>query len=720
MTVVDRPTAPPGLPADRARGTVRLAGWSARHPWRALAGWVLLVVLAVLAGSAVGTRQLTDADSAVGLSAPADRALEAADFADPVTESLLLQSRSGPLDADAAAAAAADLQRRLAVPEVARTAEPVTSADGSTVLVQVELALPDDASDAAASAALEPVLAAAAAVREDHPDLRVEQVGEVSFDQGLAEVYDEDFLRAELLSIPLTLVILLLSFGALLAAAVPVLLALCAVATAVGLAALASQLVPMSDTISSVILLVGLAVGVDYSLFYVRRAREERAAGRGALDALDVAARTSGRAVVVSGVTVAVAMSGMFLSGQAIFSSFAVGTILVVTVAVLGSVTALPAVLAVLGPWIDRPRVPLVWRLQARSAASPRLWPALLRPVLRRPLAALVLSATALVALAAPALGMRTALPSDEDLPRSIPVVQAYDRLVDAFPGEGPVHVVVTWDDEPLDRGLVAAASAELGGDGATYAQDGRTARFSVPVGVPAEDPRARESLEQLRADVPGVLPGVVSAVTGSIAGSQDFSDAIGARLPLVIGFVLALTLVVLVVAFRSLAVALTAVVLNLLSVGAAYGLLVVVFQGTWAQELLGFRSNGAIVSWLPLFLFVILFGLSMDYHVFVVSRIREAALRGLPVRQAVADGITSSAGVVTSAALVMVAVFGVFATLTPLDFKQMGVGLAAAILIDATVVRAVLLPSAMVLLGERNWWLPRWLQWLPASPSHG
>jgi len=719
VTVVDLPAAPPRPPADTAGGTARVAGWSARHPWRALTGWVLLVALAVLVGSSVGTRQLTDADSAVGLSAPADRALEAADFAEPVTESVLLQSRSGPLDATSFAAAAADLRRLLAVPEVARTGEPVTSADGTTVLVQVELDLPEDPSDAAAAAALERVADAVATVRDEHPDLRVEQVGELSFDAGLSQLYDDDFLRAELLSIPLTLVILLLSFGALLAAAVPVLLALCAVATAVGLAALASQLVPVSETMSSVILLVGLAVGVDYALFYVRRAREERAAGRPALDALDVAARTSGRAVVVSGVTVAVAMSGMFLSGQAIFSSFAVGTILVVTVAVLGSVTALPAVLALLGPWIDRPRVPLIWRLQARSDASPRLWPALLRPVLRHPLAALVLSATALGALAAPALGMRTALPSDEDLPRSIPVVQAYDRLVAAFPGEGPVHVVAAWDDAPLDRGLVSAAAGELGGDDVTYARDGRTARFSVPVGVPVEDPRARASLERLRADVPGALPGVDSAVTGSVAGSLDFSDEIGARLPAVIGFVLALTLVVLVVAFRSLAVALTAIVLNLLSVGAAYGLLVLVFQGTWAQDLLGFRSNGAIVSWLPLFLFVILFGLSMDYHVFVVSRIREAALRGLPVRDAVTHGITSSAGVVTSAALVMVAVFGVFATLTPLDFKQMGVGLAAAILIDATVVRAVLLPSTMVLLGERNWWLPRWLRWLPAPSVH-
>ena len=532
MTVLDRPTAPPRPPAAAARGTARVAGWSARHPWRALAGWVLLVAVAVAAGSAVGTRQLTDADMAVGLSAPADRALEAADFAEPVTESVLLQARSGPLDPAAAAAAAADLRRLLAVPEVARTGEPVTSDDGSTVLVQVDLALPEEPSDSAADAALDALVAAVAAVRDDHPDLRVEQVGELSFDAGLSELYDDDFLRAELLSIPLTLVILLLSFGALLAAAVPVLLALCAVATAVGLAALASQLVPMSDTISSVILLVGLAVGVDYSLFYVRRAREERAAGRAPLDALDVAARTSGRAVVVSGVTVVVAMSGMFLSGQAIFSSFAVGTILVVAVAVLGSVTALPAVLALLGPWIDRPRVPLVWRLQARSAASPRLWPALLRPVLRHPLAALVLSATALGALAAPALGMRTALPSDEDLPRSVPVVQAYDRLVAAFPGEGPVHVVAAWDDEPLDRGLLTAAAADLGGGEVAFARDGRTARFDVPVGVAAEDPRARASLDGLRADVPARCPAwaAPSPARSPAARTSATRSALGCR----------------------------------------------------------------------------------------------------------------------------------------------------------------------------------------------
>ena len=707
---------PPGARAPRRGATVRLAGWSARSPWRAVAAWVLLVVVSLTAGSAVGTRELTDADQAVGASAGADRRLAGADFDEPVTESVLVPARRGPLDGPATQAAVADLRARLALAEVAAVAEPVRSADGTTLLVQVELAVPDDPElvDDAAEAAVRPVLAATAAVQAAHPDVRVEQVGDASFGVGLGQVYDDDFRRAELLSIPLTLLILLVSFGALLAAGVPVLLALSAVAAAIGLSSLVSHLVPLTETVNSVVLLVGLAVGVDYSLFYVRRAREERAAGHSPLDALDLAARTSGRAVVVSGVTVVVSMSGMFLAGQAQFSAFAVGTILVVAVAVLGSVTVLPAVLALLGRWIDRPRVPLVHRLQPAPGAPARLWPALLRPVLRRPGVALVVSAVGLAALAAPALGMRTALPSEQDLPRSVPVVQAYDRLVAAFPGEGPVHVVAAWSDAPLDVGAVTAAAQRLGGDEVELAADGRTARFAVPVGLPTEDPRARASLEQLRAEVPVALPGLATGVTGAVAGSTDFSDAMSDRLPYVIGFVLLLTLLVLLVAFRSLAIALTATALNLLSVGAAYGLLVLVFQGTWAEDLLGFRSTGAIVSWLPLFLFVILFGLSMDYHVFVVSRVREAYRRGLPVREAVAEGVTASAGVVTSAALVMVAAFSVFATLTPLDFKQMGVGLAAAILLDATVVRAVLLPSAMAVLGERNWWLPRALQWLP------
>lgn len=723
------PSRPPGR-----RPLLAVARWSATHRWTVLVAWLLLVAGALVAGSAAGTRSLSDADTAVGRSAPAERALARADLSRQPVESVLIRSREGgPADGAVAAVAEQVRARTAALPGVAGVASLQRSADGRSLLVQVTLRTSGGDATAVADEAdrlVRPVLAATSAVQAAHPDVLVEQAGSASLGVGLDEVYGDDFSRAELLSVPLTLLVLLLSFGALVAAGVPVLLGLTAVAGALGLSSLASHVVPSTDSTASVVLLVGLAVGVDYSLFYVRREREERAAGRGALDAIETAARTSGRAVLVSGATVAVAMSGMFLAGNALFSSFAVGTILVVAVAVLGSLTVLPAVLALLGNGLDRFRLPLTGRRRTRTRGG--LWPRVLRPVLARPAVALALSVAALVALAAPLLVMRTSLPGVDDLPRSVPVVRAYQDLAATFPTSGASHTVAVWSDRPLDRPAVERAVTELAARAAAtgqvvadptgaevaYSTDGRVAEVDLPLGYSAEDPRATRSLALLRDRlVPatvGALPGVRAGVTGETAGTQDFNAVLRERLPVVIGFVLALTVVVLLLAFRSLALALTAVGLNLLSVGAAYGLLVLVFQHTWAEGLLGFTSTGAVVAWLPLFLFVILFGLSMDYHVFVVSRVREAARRGLPVREAVAEGITRSAGVVTSAALVMVAVFAVFGTLTAIEFKQLGVGLAAAVLLDATLVRGVLLPSAMAVLGERNWWLPRWLQWLP------
>ncbi len=567
----------------------------------------------------------------------------------------------------------------------------------------------------------------------DHPDLRIDQVGGSTMSAALDQVYEDDFAKAEFVSIPVTMIILLVVFGALIAAGVPILLALSSVGAAVGLSAFASYLVPTNDLLSSVVLLVGMAVGVDYSLFYIRRDREERAKGDSVDHAIAVTAATSGRAVVVSGLTVMVAMAGMFLAGFSIFSAFAMGTILVVAVAVLGSVTVLPALLSILGRWVDRPRIPLLWRLQRRSGGS-RLWPALLRPVLRRPGIAMAVGIASLAALAVPALGMTLSNPGLDDMPSSIPQVETYQRISDAYPSEGTSHTVAVWsqDGTALETAAIDAAVAQLAErtdtdpyfavDGAApeveYAESGDVARLSVPVSATVDDPQGRGSLEALREIVPetlGSVPGAEAGVTGEIAWDVDFRDVIWDRLPLVIGFVLLLTVVVLVISFRSLTIALTAAALNLLSVAAAYGLLVLVFQNSWAEGLLDFSSNGAVVTWLPLFLFVILFGLSMDYHVFVVSRINEGRQQGMSTREAIAHGITSSAGVVTSAALVMVAVFSIFATLSALEFKQMGVGLAAAILIDATIVRAVLLPAAMSLLGERNWWLPRPLSRLPA-----
>ncbi|RJK93508.1 MMPL family transporter [Vallicoccus soli] len=719
-----------------------VARWSARHRWTALLLWVAFVAAAVVAGSAVPGRQLEGADGAVGASAPADRALEDAAFGDLPTEQVLVTPRGGGAVDPASPDVAALAGRLRAVEGVARVDGPVPAQDGSAVLLTVGLG--DGRGDAAEQVeAAEPVSAALAqalaGAAERAPDLRLQQVGDVTLGAAVDRVYEDDLRQAEVLSLPVSLAILVVAFGALLAAGVPLLLALSAVGAAMGLSTLASYLVPSTDVTASVILLVGMAVGVDYSLFYVRREREERDRGASDRDALETAAATSGRAVVVSGVTVVVAMAGMLLAGEATFASLAVGTILVVAVSVIGSVTVLPALLALLGRRVDRPRVPLLWRLQRRSAngGAGRLWPAVLRPVLARPALALALGVASLLALAAPALGMRLSSPGLDDLPRSIPELRVLDDVRAAFPAEGDAHTVAVWsrDGAALDRAAVDAAVAGLqervagddrfapGGLAAEYDEGGDVARVDVPLPYRADDPRADATLELLREDVVpatlGAVDGAEAAVTGSTAWNVDFRTLLDERMPYVVGFVLLLTVLVLVLSFRSLTVALTAAALNLLSVAAAYGVVVLVFQGEWAEGLLGFESNGAVVTWLPLFLFVILFGLSMDYHVFVVSRIREGVRAGLGTREAVAHGITRSAGVVTSAAAVMVAVFAIFASLTALDFKQLGVGLAAAILIDATVVRAVLLPSAMALLGERNWWLPRPLHRLP-DLGHG
>ncbi|MGH8840106.1 MAG: MMPL family transporter [Jiangellaceae bacterium] len=732
------PSAPPE--PTRPRGPiVAVATWSARHRWTALLLWIAFVAAAIVGGGMVGSKEIDDGEETIGASAAADRALLDAEFGELASESVLVQNAGGgQLDASAADTALAELNTALTgLAGVAAVGEPVPSADGTSQLVEVSLVEgtgTDEEKDQAAADAARDVKEVVTDLAAAHPDLRVEQVGDSTIGDALDQMYEDDFARAEFLSVPVTLAILLVVFGALIAAGVPILLALSSVGAALGLSSFASYLVPTNDILPSVVLLVGMAVGVDYSLFYIRRDREERGKGDSVEHAISVVAATSGRAVVVSGITVAVAMSGMFLSGFSIFSAFAMGTILVVSVAVLGSVTVLPALLSILGRWVDRPRIPLLWRLARRGGGS-RFWPAVLRPVLRRPVAALTLGVAALAALALPALGMTLSNPGIDDMPDSIPEIQTYERIADAYPSEGTAHTVAVWshDGSALDAPAVDAAVAELAArtdaDTAYFATDGvvpevefseggAVARFSVPAASTADDPQGRGSLEELRSLVPetvGEVPGVDTGVTGEIAWDIDFRDVLSERLPLVIGFVLLLTVIVLVLAFHSLAIALTAAALNLLSVAAAYGLLVLVFQNTWAEGLLDFTSNGAIITWLPLFLFVILFGLSMDYHVFVVSRIREGHRAGLSTRDAIAEGITRSAGVVTSAALVMVAVFSIFATLSPLDFKQMGVGLAAAILIDATLVRAVLLPAAMSLLGERNWWTPRWLRRLPA-----
>ncbi len=708
----------------RRMTTVRVARWSATHPWRAIGAWVLFVAVCVWAGGQAGTREVTDEDTMKGEVLHAQQIVNAGHFDDPEVENVLVTARSGSLDGARAAAVAAEVTQRMrALPGVAKVDPVVPAPKGSALLVPVTLR--DD--PGSGPDRVQPLLDATAAVQANHPELRVEEVGGASLSKALDDALGGDFKKAERYSIPVSLAILLLAFGALIAAGIPVLLAMSAVFAALGLSALTSHLIPSSDVTSSMVLLIGLAVGVDYSLFYVRREREERARGRTHLDAVEIAAATSGHAVVVSGLAVMVSMAGMYLIDDKGFSSIATGCILVVAVAVIGSLTVLPALLAKLGRWVDRPRIPFVWRLTARSAGRPRFWSAVLRPALRRPAVTLVVSVAALGALAAPAFGMTLRLPSEADLPRSIPIMQSYDRMTAAFPSTGATHLVAV-QAPAAELPRVRAALADLyrrtaGDDRFAHdrmpemrtSRDGRVTTMEVGVTATSTSPVAYDTLAELRSTlVPatlGTVPGADYAVGGWIAADKDFNDDMQGSLLPVVAFVLALTSLVLLLTFRSVVVALTAIALNLLSVAAAYGVLVLVFQHHWAEGLLGFHSNGAVVAWLPLILFVILFGLSMDYHVFVVSRIREAALRGEPIRDAVARGITTSAGTVTSAAAVMVAVFSIFATLSTLDTKQVGVGLAAAILVDATIIRAVVLPAAMALLGNANWWAPRFLR---------
>jgi len=434
--------------------------------------------------------------------------------------------------------------------------------------------------------------------------------------------------------------------------------------------------------------------------------------------------------VIVSGTTVAIAMAGMFVVGLAIFNGIASGTIAVIACAVAGSVTVLPAVLELLGTKIDRGRIPFLPHLRTESADS-RFWPAVVDRVLRRPVLSCGLSAALLVALAIPALGMHVSKPSDEALAsRSEPALATLAKIRSDFPSAAaPAVVVVVGSGEATQRAAAARASRRLqalaaasgiahGPFTVSGSSDGRAASIELPLTGAGDNNASRRAITTLRDElIPhtlGRIPGLETAVTGQVAEDVDFTSQMKHGVGYVILFVLALAFVLLLVAFRSIVVPLKAIVLNLLSVGAAYGVLVLVFQHTWAQPLLGFTSDGAIISWLPLFLFVILFGLSMDYHVFILSRVREAVDGGMRTDDAVRYGITITAGVVTSAALVMVGVFSLFGTLSSLEIKQAGVGLAAAVLLDATVVRAVLLPSSMKLLGEWNWYLPRALRWLP------
>ncbi|MYW03749.1 MMPL family transporter [Streptomyces sp. SID3343] len=709
--------------------TVRVARWSATHPWRAIGMWIAFIAVCLVLGGMAGTEKTKNKDFEFGESGRANEIIRTYGMIAPAEENVLVTAKSGTLDKPAADKAAADVAARMrALKEVDAVGAPVEAKDGSGLLVPITMkGDPEQAKDH-----IDPLLNATKAAQRANPDLRVEQIGDASMNVALNDQVGKDLGKAEMFSLPVTLIILMVAFGAMIAAAVPVLLAITAVVGSVGLFGLASHVFPDAGTVSSVIMMMGMAVGVDYSLFYVKREREERAKGRGKIDAIEIAAATSGHAVVVSAVAVIVSMAGMYLADDAIFAGLATGGIIVVAVAMVGSLTVLPALLAKLGNKIDRPRIPLLWRLTAREDREPRVWKALLKPALHHPVITLVVAVLALGALALPAFDMKLQNTSADDFPREMSIMQTYDRMTAAFPDKNSASNIVVL--APADKKNESKAALEQAiartrqsplfvheTPQIEQSQDGRAFKVDVTTPHRSSSDEAKAALKELRTvilpETVGKVPGAESAVAGPTADNKDYGERVMDKLPLVIGFVLLLTFVMMSVTFRSVVVALTAIGINLLSALASFGFLVLVFQHTWAEGILDFNSNGTIISWLPLFLFVVLFGLSMDYHVFVVSRIREAAQSGLNTRDAVEKGITGSAGVITSAAIVMVSVFAVFGTMSMMDMKQMGVGLAAAVLIDAIVVRIVILPSLMTLLGTANWWPTR----IPRlhAPSH-
>jgi RND superfamily putative drug exporter len=709
----------------------RMGRWSANHWKTAVFGWLAFVAASFAIATAVGTNYLKTSDASVGEAAKADKIIkEGFDVkVDEMGEIVFVQNKKLNVHDPAFRAVIADVTRTLdRFPQVSKIQSPLApthanqiSKDGHSVMISF---IPKG-DFAAASLYIDNITKAVDKAETRHPGFYVEEIGSVSTEKKFNAIFASQLAKVGIVALVLTLIILLFVFGSAVAALVPLGLALTAVLATIQLVSLPSQLIPVDEQIAEVILLIGLAVGIDYSLFYVRREREERRAGRGERAALEAAAATSGRAVLVSGFTVLIAMAGMFFSGDKTFMSFSVGTMMVVFVAMIGSLTVLPALLGRLGDKIEKGKIPFLHRLRSKDGEG-RFWKAVLERVLRRPLISAVLSGAVLVALIVPAFTLNIAQTSTKDV--DIPEVQPLLKFEGAFPGGNePARVAVKADN--VNSPAVQAAIANLKRSALASGQmnnpievdtnkAGTVATVDIPLDGNGSDKASKAALHTLR---DGLLPntlgkvsGVDYAVTGFTAADEDWKASMTKSAPLVFGFVLIFAFLLLTAAFRSVVVAGKAVILNLLSVGAAYGLLVIIFQWGWGESLLGFHSNGGITPWLPMFLFVILFGLSMDYHVFILSRVREAYGRGLSNEQAVAHGIRQTAGVVTSAATVMVVTFAVFAMIPIIDFKEMGIGLAVAVLIDATIIRAVLLPATMKLLGDRNWYLPRWLEWLP------
>jgi RND superfamily putative drug exporter len=554
----------------------------------------------------------------------------------------------------------------------------------------------------------------------------VKMAGEGTLDHDFNELSQHDLKSGELqFGLPAAFVILLLVFGAVVAGLIPLLMAMVAIIVALGLCSILAEAFSLSVFFVNMLTGMGLALGIDYSLFIVSRYREERAEGRAEPDAIATAGATASRAVLFSGSVFVIALSGMLLVPSNVMKSLAVAAVAVGIVSVIAALTLLPAILGLLGDRVNALRIPWIGR-NLGGAQEGRFWGAIVRGVMRRPLLSLLTFGALLLAAAVPAYNLSLGASGVSTLPNRFESKQGYEALARDFPkvSSSPALIAVEGNvRSPQIQARIAGLRRQLKNDpvfGASdvrISRDGQVAAIGVQVGGDRTGQRTLDAIRHLRSQtIPQAFQGtdVHVVVGGDTADNVDFIDAMNTWLPLVVVFVLGLSFILLTIVFRSIVIAATSIGLNLLSVGAAYGLVVLVFHDGVGSGLLGFQRFDTIEAWVPLFLFSVLFGLSMDYQVFLLSRIKERYDQSGSTTDAVVHGVSSTARLITGAALIIVAVFAGFAMGDLVAFQQMGFGVAIALLIDATIIRSVLLPATMRLLGRWNWYLPSWLEWLP------
>jgi RND superfamily putative drug exporter len=723
----------------RSGFTGRLARSSARHPWWTGAMWLVVLAASFVLASGIGDVLTDDGDLEVVTEAETADALLAEHFpvvpdgAEPTGPREFITVEASDTTADDAAFQAvvaeltADLRATDGVASVVSYldgAPGMTSEAGDVALVIAEVEF------GSGDRVVEPLLAAV-----DEADatsgFAVNTVGDLSVNAEFDHLAEETLMRGEMFGISIALVILVLVFGALIAAGIPIVLAIVSIITAVGMTAIVGQFLDLSTFVVNMITMIGLAVGIDYSLFIIQRYREERAKGHPIIDAVERAGDSATRAVFFSGVTVIIALSGLLIMPDSVMRSLGLGAILSVVGAIAAALTLLPAVLGKLGDRVDKLRVPFIGRREFKEGGG-RAWHGITRAVTARPVLSVILAGGILVAAAIPYLSIQIGSNGIDSLPEDSTARQAFTVMSQEFDTGGVFTTIVVDGDtaDPAVGGAVADIEAALAVDDATYGDvtttpspDGAIVSIEAVTKLDPSTEEARFAVEELRNDtIPAAVAGTgaVAYVTGDAAWNADYVGIIDSRTPIIFAFVLGLSFLLLMLVFRSIVVPFKAIVMNLLSVGAAYGLLVLVFQQGVGADLFGFQQTDVIEAWLPLFLFAVLFGLSMDYHIFLLSRIKERYDVTRDNIGSVAFGLGSTGAIITGAALIMVAVFGGFAAGDLVMFQQMGFGLAVAIILDATIVRSVLVPATMTLLGDRNWYFPSWLRWLPEIHIEG